>query len=121
MLLPVEKFSSIDFVFIYAVDDKVVFFDSVYFTPEANVGEFVVCLTFRIEKIFGSKNSDPEFLVSLTPTLSELDAVYVVKIGFKGYKLQITKTYAAYPEKGFSTKSILKPFELTNPFRQCGS
>ena len=49
MFLPVEKFSSIDFVFIYAVDDKVVFFDSVYFTPEANVGEFVVCLTFRIE------------------------------------------------------------------------
>lgn len=43
--LPVEKFSSIDFVFIYAVDDEVVFFDSVYFAPEANVGEFVVCLS----------------------------------------------------------------------------
>ena len=60
MFLPVEKFSSIDFVFIYAVDDKVVFFDSVYFTPEANVGEFVVCLRYRIEKNFGLKISEPE-------------------------------------------------------------
>ena len=33
----------------------------------------------------------------------------------------ITKNYAADPEKRIRTKSILKPFELTSPFRQRGN
>ena len=37
------------------------------------------------------------------------------------YLSKITKNHAADSEKGFPTKSILKPYELTEPYRQCES
>ena len=43
--------------------------------------------------------------------------ILISKMGIKMNLRIIRKNYAADPEKGFLVKSILRPFELSSPFR----
>lgn len=47
--------------------------------------------------------------------------VCILKIGLKMNLSVIPKSYAAYPEIEFPTKSVLQLFELRSSFRQRGS
>ena len=46
---------------------------------------------------------------------------FISEMGVKMNLRIMTKSYAADPEIGFPTKSILQPFGLMCPFRQFGS